>query len=303
LPTAEFVRVPNADDSLIIIPSSASKLPDKEFLFISDIWATGWTNLDFAGFQAGDTVAVFGCGPMGLLCIYSAILRGASRVYAVDHVKARLDKAREIGAIPIDFTSSKGSASEQILKLEPDGVRRSCDCCGYECINDNLKEQENFIISEMVKVTGTNGGMGVAGVYFAEPDSKGTPRGSTKNPNISFPMTTWWEKGLSMRGGAVDDKTVAPILLELVLSGRARPGFIVSGEFGIDEAPEAYRRFDRKLETKALLTFPWRKEEGEEDGQRERKGAEHANGVQHENGDFTGGRWAKRARRSAVGAA
>ncbi|EOO03269.1 putative alcohol dehydrogenase protein [Phaeoacremonium minimum UCRPA7] len=253
---AEFVRVPFADDSLINVGNS--QIPDKEFLFLSDIFATAWGCLDFSGFQPGDDVTVFGAGPVGLLCAYSAIIRGASRVFSVDHIPARLEKAKSIGAIPIDFT--KGEPSEQILKIVPNGTTRSCDCIGYECLNTKLKPEQNFVITQAVKVTSTGGGIGVIGVYFAEPNTKGTPRGSIISPTITFPMTAWWEKNLSMRGGGVDAKAIAPILFELVKTGRARPGFIVSGEYELKDAPEAYRRFDRKEETKVLFKFKWSRE-------------------------------------------
>ncbi|CAI0649684.1 unnamed protein product, partial [Colletotrichum noveboracense] len=78
----EYVRVPHADSSLFKIPK---RLPDKEWLFIGDIFPTAWEGLTWSGFQPGDTVAVFGAGPVGLMCAYSAIIRGAALVYVVDH--------------------------------------------------------------------------------------------------------------------------------------------------------------------------------------------------------------------------
>ena len=107
-------------------------------LFTSDIFATGWTALDFAGFETGDTVAVFGAGPVGLLSAHSALIRGASRVYVVDSVPQRLQLAESIGAIPISFNGTRG-AVEQILELEPNGVTRSVDCVGYEALTRNMR--------------------------------------------------------------------------------------------------------------------------------------------------------------------
>lgn len=138
---------------------------------ISDIWATAWTCLDLSGFRAGETVAVFGAGPVGLLCAYTALFRGASRVYVIDHVPVRLAKAKEIGAVPIDFT--KGNAAQQILKLEPNGVDRSCDCCGFECVNERLDPQENYIINNAVTATTRGGGIGIVGVYIAQDKAPG----------------------------------------------------------------------------------------------------------------------------------
>ena len=103
---------------------------------------------------------------MGLLCAYSAILRGATRVYSVDHVPARLAKAASIGAIPINFKD--GDPVAQILKKEPAGVDRSCDCVGFECVDAKGQNVENVVLTWAVKVTRVKGGIGVIGVYTAK---------------------------------------------------------------------------------------------------------------------------------------
>jgi threonine dehydrogenase-like Zn-dependent dehydrogenase len=103
-------------------------------------------------------------GPVGLLCAYSAILRGAIRVYSIDHVPERLARAKSIGAIPINF--AHGDPVAQILKLEPNGVDRSCDCCGFECINADGENVENIIITQAIKITRAYGGIGLVGEYI-----------------------------------------------------------------------------------------------------------------------------------------
>ena len=75
---AEYARVPYADENCIVLPPG--QYDPTAMLFVGDIFTTGWSGLDFSGFQPGDSVAVFGAGPMGMLCAYSAILRGASVV-------------------------------------------------------------------------------------------------------------------------------------------------------------------------------------------------------------------------------
>lgn len=250
------------------------QIADNEFLFMSDIFATGWEALNFSGFQPGDDVAIFGAGPVGLLCAYSAKLRGASTVYSIDHVPARLAKAKSIGAVPIDFVRD-GLPSDQILRLAPDGVTRVCDCVGYECVNERLEPEQGFILNEAVKMASDEGGIGVAGVYLAQPSSKGAPRADTISPDVTFPMTAFWRKSLTMKGGIVDVLSIAPILFELVKTGVARPGFIVSKEYvGLDQAAEAYRRFDKQLETKVLFKFPWHDEEDTAPGRETEAGGE-----------------------------
>nr|EAQ70672.1 hypothetical protein MGCH7_ch7g79 [Pyricularia oryzae 70-15] len=229
----EYARVPFADSSLIPIPN---RLPDKEWLFLGDIFTTGWMVLNGAGFEAGDSVAVFGAGPVGLMAAYSACIRGASRIYVVDHVQQRLDKAREIGpgVVPIDFTKPGQSASEQILALDGGGVNRAVDCVGQECLNRELVVQQDYVLRECVAVTAAGGGVGVAGVHIL---------------------------------GAVlaDPAKMAPTLSRLVDAGRARPGFIVDeGPFDLDEAPELYRRFNEQKIIKVLFKGAPRPEEWEE---------------------------------------
>ncbi|KAK2059289.1 GroES-like protein [Colletotrichum caudatum] len=137
---AEYAMVPYADGNLIPIPlthETANSTAEQDYLTVSDIFATGWAGIDYSGFRPGDSVAVFGAGPVGLLSAYSAILRGASRVYVVDHVEQRLGLAASIGAIPINFV--KADPVAQILAYEPNGVMRSVDCVGMEALNSHLE--------------------------------------------------------------------------------------------------------------------------------------------------------------------
>ena len=117
-----------------------------------------------SGFQAGDSIAIYGAGPVGLLAAYSALLRGAVRVYSIDHIEARLNRAESIGAIPIDMRS--GDPSAQILKMEPAGVTRGCDCVGFECVNPDGKKQEDYIFNDIMKTVAVGGGVNFTGVYW-----------------------------------------------------------------------------------------------------------------------------------------
>jgi threonine dehydrogenase-like Zn-dependent dehydrogenase len=249
--------VPYADESLIPIPAENSTNSDDEinYLFLGDIFATGWTALTYSGFEAGDSVAVFGAGPVGLLSAYSAILRGASRVYSVDSVPWRLELAASIGAIPISLNGTEGGPAAEILRWEPGGVTRSVDCVGYEAVNANLEPQENTIILDMVNVTAQNGGMGTIGVYAAPGNSSGTPLGGNPSERIEFPVVDFFNKGLTWQAGPVDPKLIAPEIEALINGGVARPDFIISRSIGIEDAPEYYRRFDKHLETKVIIRF------------------------------------------------
>lgn len=254
---AEYARVPFADDSVIPVPLTANTTNssiERDYMTTSDIFATGWSAITFSGFEPGDSVAVFGAGPVGLLAAYSAILRGASRVYSVDHVPMRLQRAESIGAIPINFDDS--DPVQQIMNHEPNGVTRAVDCVGMEAVNSNRDIQENIVVENMVSATATQGGIGQVGVFMTQGSSPGAPRGDTLSPNISFPITDFFGKHLRYEAGVVDPKLVAPELVQLIASGRAHPSFITSAVIGIEDVPRYYERFDRHEEIKVYIHFP-----------------------------------------------
>lgn len=210
--------------------------------------------MDFSGFEPGDTVAVFGAGPVGQLTAYSAFLRGASSVYIVDHVQMRLDLAASIGAIPINFVESDPVA--QILALEPAGVARSIDCVGLEALNSNLEVETNIILSQMVNVTRLGGGIGQLGIYGIQPGAPAIANDSSLAEEPVFPMQVFFGKGLRMQSGLVDARVVAPQLIELIASGRADPSFVHTATINIEQAPEYYQRFNRSEEIKVFISFP-----------------------------------------------
>lgn len=227
---------------------------EQDYLTVSDIFATGWASLDFSGFETGDTVAVFGAGPVGLMAAYSATIRGASRVYVVDYVQARLDRAASIGAIPINFATS--DPVSQIMASEPNGVMRSVDCVGIEALNSTLEHEPNILLNQMIDLTSAGGGIGQVGVYMAQPDTPGSPLGSTFSPIASFPLSDFFGKRLKFQAGPVDPKLYAPMLVELISSGKASPHFIASASISIEDVPAYYARFNEHDEIKVFIRFP-----------------------------------------------
>ncbi|KAF2124266.1 GroES-like protein [Dothidotthia symphoricarpi CBS 119687] len=235
----DYTRVPFGDRSLIPVPVNASTDESTliDYLFVSDIFATAWSGVTFSGFVEGDTVAVFGAGPVGLLAAYSAILRGASRVYIVDQVQSRLDLGASIGAIPINFRDS--DPVEQILAREPGGVRRTVEAVGFEAVNATGQTDSSITLRNMVNVTAAKGGMGVLGVF---------PEGIN-----NFDIGLAYQKQVNVHGGVVIPLEVASEILPLIISGRAKPSFIVSSIIGIEEVPEYFARFSRHEETKVVI--------------------------------------------------
>ncbi|KAJ9215214.1 hypothetical protein DTO166G4_3099 [Paecilomyces variotii] len=254
---AEYARVPFADESLIPIPfnnQTGNVTKELDYLMIADIFTTGWQALTYSGFQPGDTVAVFGAGPMGLLAAYSALLRGASRVYSVDQVPDRLALAASIGAVPIQFNVS--DPVEQILAQEPNGVTRSLDCVGFESVNAAGQRDDGLVPRNLIAVTANQGGIAIAGVYTGGQNStRGAPRASSIPAEVPLSVSSLWEKALTVGSGIVLPLEHAQALVDLVASERATPSFVVSSIIDIEQVPEYYRRFSDHREHKVVIRF------------------------------------------------
>ncbi|KPI41425.1 putative zinc-type alcohol dehydrogenase-like protein YbdR [Cyphellophora attinorum] len=258
------------DDTLIILPPGSNALTDLDFVLLSDIFSTAWGSLSLSGFKPGDIVAIFGAGPVGLLVAYSAFLRGAAKIYIVDHVQARLDKAQTIGSnvFPIDLTFTnpkKGirGPADQIKQHEPLGVNRVIDAIGFECVDTNLRPDSNFVLREALSVAGFFGGIYLTGVYLSTPADKAQPSANKIGDTLKLDMFTFWGKNLTLSGGGIVPSEWIPEILPLILSGRAKPSFVFSAEIGIEDVQEGYERFDQHLETKIAIRFPWELEEKE----------------------------------------
>lgn len=160
---AQYLRVPYADFNALVLPPGTEN--EADFALLADIFPTGWHGLQLSGFQPGDSVAVFGAGPVGLMAAYSAVLRGASKVYVVDQVKERLDAAKKIGCEGVDFT--KGDPVDQIIKLNGgEMVDRAVDAVGYQAVDKSgNKEQPNIVLDQLIRVTRATGGLGIPGLY------------------------------------------------------------------------------------------------------------------------------------------
>ena len=250
--------MPFADNSLIPIPidgSETTSTAELDYLMLADIFATAWSGLTQTGFEPGDSVAVFGAGPVGLLAAYSAITRGASRVYSVDHVQDRLDLAASIGAIPINFNES--DPVDQILARDPEGVMRAMDCVGFEAVNAAGQRDEGVVVSNMIRVAAYGGGLAIVGVY-SEPSNStvGAPYADRIRADLPISISTLWGKALTVGSGIALPLHIDQALLNLIAAGKVSPSFIVSSEIDIEQAPEYYRRFSDHLEVKVVIRFP-----------------------------------------------
>lgn len=247
---AQYLRVPFADFNALKLPRGTEH--EADFILLADIFPTGWHGLVLAGFKSGESVAVFGAGPVGLMAAYSGILRGASNVFVVDTVPERLQQAEKIGCIPIDFT--KSDPVEQIIKLNNGMVDRAVDAVGYQAVDSSgSKEQPSIVLEQCIAVTRPTGGLGIPGLYV--PADPGAPDESSKSGKILISFGKLFEKGLTVGTGQCNVKAYNRYLRDMIISGKAKPSFVVSHEINIDDAPVAYEKFDQRIDgyTKVLI--------------------------------------------------
>jgi glutathione-independent formaldehyde dehydrogenase len=247
---AEYLRVPYADFNLLKLPSGTQW--ENDFTMLSDIFPTGYHGTELAEVGTGDSVAVFGAGPVGLMAAHSAFLRGASQVFVVDKEADRLQLAKQIDATPIDF--SRGDPVEQIMDATNGrGVDCGVEAVGYQAHDPSGEEHPELVLDNLVKVVRTTGAIGVVGVYM--PEDPGASTDQAKEGRIGWDYGTFFTKGQRMGTGQAPVKRYNRELRDLIIHGRARPGWIVSHELSLDEAVMGYENFDKRVEgwTKVLL--------------------------------------------------
>lgn len=240
---AEFARVPFADVGPLKIPED---MADEDVLFLSDILPTGYQAAEMGGIQAGETVCVFGAGPVGLMTMQSAWLMGAGRVIAVDLLDYRLNFAKEWARV--ETANCETQCDDDVvtyLRKMTDG--RGPDVCidavGCEAKGSRL---QSFLGRSMLQAGNTTalnwciqsvrrgGNVVIIGVYG--PPWNLTAIGDAMN------------KGLTIRGAQCNVKRYMPRLLEHIRSGKLTPRAIISHRFALEDGVEAYNTFDHKLD-------------------------------------------------------
>ncbi len=248
---AEYLRVPYADFNCLRLPSDG-RAKEKDYVMLADIFPTGYHATELAGVEPGDSVVVYGAGPVGLLAAYSAVIRGASKVMIVDRHPDRLRLAKEIGVIPID--DSKGSPVDQVLELtDGEGADKGCECVGYQAHDPQGHEHPNMTMNHLIQCVRATGGIGVVGVFVSE-DPKSSDQ-LEKQGQLAIDWGLFFEKGLRLGSGQCNVKAYNRRLCRLIHQGKAKPSFLVSHELPLDKAPEAYEHFDAREDgwTKVVL--------------------------------------------------
>jgi threonine dehydrogenase-like Zn-dependent dehydrogenase len=241
---AEYVRVPWADVNLQKVPSD---LHDHQVVFLTDIFPTGYMAIEQCDPQPDDTVAIWGCGPVGQFAIRSAQLLGCKRVIAIDDassVPERLALAGEAGATTIDIAEE--SVYERLLDLTGgigpdvcvDAVGMESHGYGIDSLYDKVKSmamletERPHVVREAIHCCRKGGTVSIPGVYGGFSDK--------------FPLGALMNKGLTIKTGQTHVHRYVPELLEHVRAGRIDPSFVVTHRLPLEQAPEAYEIFRKK---------------------------------------------------------
>ncbi|HVK43234.1 MAG TPA: zinc-dependent alcohol dehydrogenase, partial [Phenylobacterium sp.] len=239
---AEYLRVPFAATTLIKVPNVGA---DEKYLFLSDILPTGWQAAAFADIQPSDTVAVWGCGPVGLFTIQSAIVQGAQRVIAIDDVPERLEKAAGLGAETLDRSQAKVIPTLKDM-TGGHGPEKCIDAVGIEAHGPTavlelidrvqtalkLETERPIVLREAIMACKAAGTVSIPGVYGGM--SNMIPTGAAMN------------KGLTLRTGQTHVRRWSDDLLRRIDSGEIDPTFVITHVEPLSRGPEMYKTFRDK---------------------------------------------------------
>lgn len=242
---AEYLRVPFAEVNAQLIPQG---IDDEKVLFLSDIFPTGYMAAENANIKRGDTVAIWGAGPVGQLTVRSAFLLGAERVIVIDQYKNRLDLAAQAGAETINFDKSEEGVLDELKYLTGGVGPDSCiDAVGLEAHGDTvtammdkakaalfLATDRPNVLRQAIQACRKAGTVSVPGVYGGFLDK--------------IPFGAAFGKGLHFNMGQTHTQRYMRPLLDLILEEKIDPSEIISHRVDITQGPEAYKQFNENKE-------------------------------------------------------
>lgn len=239
---AEYIRVPYADTNSLVIPAG---IPDEKVLFLSDIFPTGYMAAENCNIKRGDTVAVWGAGPVAQMAIRSAFLLGAERVIAIDHYDERLKMASDSGAETINFDSVDDVIDELKFRTGGRGPDSCIDAVGMEAhghtVTANVDRVKAAVglatdrpdaLRQAIQACKKSGTVSVPGVYGGFLDK--------------FPFGAAFGKGLTFKMGQTHTLRYMKPLLDLVLAEKIDPSFVITHRITLDDGPKAYKTFNDK---------------------------------------------------------
>lgn len=245
---AEFVRVPKANVGPKVIPEGLS---DEQVLFLTDIFPTGWSAVEWANVKPGSTVAIFGSGPVGLMAQKSAWLHGAERVIAIDPLDYRLKKAKDVNKVET-LNAGDDHLMEKIRDLTGGrGPDCAIDAVGMEASRNflekvkavvNVEKGTPKVLELCFEAVRRGGSVSVVGVYGS--------------PYDNFPIHRLFEKGLNIRFGQAYVQQYIDQLFEIVRTGKVTLNDIITHRFPLNKASHAYDIFKNKQDdcVKVVLT-------------------------------------------------
>lgn len=252
---AEYVRVPYADVGPMKVPDH---LPDDKVLFLTDIFPTGYMAAENCNIQPGDTVAVWGCGPVGQFAIASALMLGAERVIAIDDVPERLELAKQSPKVDVLHTSDFNNTLDLVDALDTMTAGRGPDSCieavgmeahgmGMENLYDRTKQNLQMetgrpvALRQALLACRKGGTVSMPGVFGGFVDK--------------LPIGAMMNKALTLKTGQTHVHKYLKPLLDKVANGELDPSFVISHKMDLEDAPEAYRMFRDKTDncTKVVL--------------------------------------------------
>src|ERR1700755_2458124 len=252
---AQYVRVPFANVGPLKLETD---LADEKALFLSDIFPTGYMAAENAQIEGGDTVAVWGCGPVGQFAIASAFILGAGQVIAIDRIPERLEMARSVGAITVDYSEEDVSVLTALKDLTGGIGPDSCiDAVGLEAHSNQLQgfydavktalmlEQDRpGVLRQAIQAVRKGGTVSIPGVYGGLLDK--------------VPFGAAFGKGITMKMGQTNMHNYMKPLLERIESGQIDPTYIISHRITLDEVPEMYKVWrDKKEKVTKIVIDPW----------------------------------------------
>jgi threonine dehydrogenase-like Zn-dependent dehydrogenase len=250
---AEYIRVPFVDTNSLVIPDD---LEDDQVLFLSDILPTGWMAAENCNIKKGDTVAIWGAGPVGQMAIRSAFLMGAGRVIVIDHFENRLKMAREAGAETINFDEVDAVMDELKYLTGGRGPDSCIDGVGLEAHGSTLTAvfdrakaavmlatDRPDALRQAIQACKKGGFVSVPGLYGGVLDK--------------FNFGAAFAKGLNFKMGQTHTQKYMYPLLQRIIAGDIDPSFVISHRLSIEDGPEAYKNFnDEKNDwIKAVIQF------------------------------------------------
>ncbi|MGA2365896.1 MAG: glutathione-independent formaldehyde dehydrogenase [Steroidobacteraceae bacterium] len=267
---AQFLRVPLADANCLKLPGEPGDAWEDDFVLLADAFTTGYHATAVIDVGPGDTVAIFGAGAIGLLAAYSCRLRGAARIYVVDAVKERLEKAGELGAIPINFLHS--DPVEQIKEQQSKwrcgpafrfetplgGVSCAIDAIGFQARSktDYSREDPFWVIEAMAELVNPAGRISIVGVW--PPKDAGAGESGLKEGKLVVPWSRLFNNNVSIMMGRDDDERWIRKLRDMIITGAAKPSQIVTHRLSLEEAPVAFAKFDARQDGYIkIILKPW----------------------------------------------